>query len=110
MRLNLIQIVNWLAVVLILIGAPTITSLGFGNLHVSHYGILKTITLCGLGFTAVANWLLAFTNSAKPRERRLLIKWGWVFATLLLIQFLVFESYLRFQWFKDGLLRLKALF
>ncbi len=103
-----IHVGNCVWILLILIGVPNITGLQFGKLFVSATPEFQMLTLGGFGIGLAANlfggWMLRGN-----KQRRACWKWAGAHAVLLVINYLVFNGQIHFQWLKDALLWLKKI-
>lgn len=102
----LIHVGNSVWLLLILIGVPNITGLQFGKLFVSATLEFRMLTLGGLGMGIAANLFGAWMLRGN-KQRRACWKWAGAHAGLLVINYLVFNGQIHFEWLKDTLLWLK---
>ncbi len=107
MQIILIQLLNWTALVLILVGIPAITSLQFGSLQLGSVPIARQLILGGCTLSVALNFLGAVWLAKGKRARNLCRNWAFVMAALLLVHVLLFKGYIHFDWLKESLLWLR---
>ncbi|MGA1235494.1 MAG: hypothetical protein ACO34E_01380 [Limisphaerales bacterium] len=103
---TLIVGVNTLLLIVLLVGAPTATSLDLGSIRLSNPRSLPLVLTGGL-VVAIAFNLVAATLCKKPKHRTTCLRWLLLHTTLLTATLAQIAGWIDFAWLKTLLLHLR---
>ena len=107
MQRLLIYLANVFVLIVVLIGVPAAASRRLLGLQLSSVSTIQMLTLWGLGLGLTTNFFGAALLGKDKKLRRLFQKWVLVYATLFLVEALLYRGYINFDWLKAALLWLK---
>jgi hypothetical protein len=110
MQLSVIHLLNALALILITIAVPAITSKELGPLKLTSSPDARLLTFGGLGLACGLNAAAALWLARGKKARDTCRLWALAHALLLLVHVLLYRNLIHFNWLKDGLLWIKEKF
>jgi hypothetical protein len=107
-RRSSIHFINIAVLIILVIGLPAVASLRFGGVAFSSVEIRHLLVFWSAGIAAIAN-LVASRKVAKGKPgRRCCRDWAILYLALMGAEWLFHAGYLKFDWLKEWLLRLKG--
>lgn len=101
------HLLNGAALVILLIGLPMVCSKQLGGLRLSSVSLLQQLTVAGFLLVIGLNLAAYFFVVRRPPTRRLVLRWTVSLGALLVVEWLIIQGYLHFDWLRNGLIWLK---
>ncbi|MCF7668860.1 MAG: hypothetical protein K9N48_03685 [Verrucomicrobia bacterium] len=109
MRRILLNILNFAALFIILVGGPAVSGVSIGGLVLSSSRTWQTLVLAGLLIAVAANLVVAFWLGKRRDIRNTALGWMCVYSGFFVLESLFFAGVLDFQPLKKFLIKITEL-